>query len=121
MRSFELSSELGRDVLMVRGFLTDVVAGFPPDRSGSDVSTVRWAFEANVIIELRDSMSNEILARTLDRSRIEGPFDAELVRGLTPRFTQTWSSLLVTRLGELSDFYPSRLRRLQDESDFSSE
>jgi len=112
-RSYELSNELGRDVLMVQGFLTDVISGIPPDIAGSKIATVRWALEANVIMELRDSMSNEVLARTLDRERI-GPTDARLVLALTPRIAQAWSRLLVRRLRELSSLYPSRLWRLQE-------
>ena len=117
VRSYELSDEPGRDVLMVQGFLTDVISGIPPDLAGSNVATVRWAWDANVVMELRDSMSDEVLARTLDQQRIEGPFDADLVWGLTPRIAQGWSRLLVRRLRELSSFYPSRLRRLQELSE----
>ncbi len=114
VRSYELSNVLGRDVLMVQGFLTDVISGIPPDLAGSLHNTVRWALEANIVIELRDSMSGEVLARTVDRERIDGPFNADAVRVLTPRIAQGWSRLLVRRLRELSDLYPSRLRRLQE-------
>ncbi len=114
VRSYELSNELGRDVLMVQGFLTDVISGVPPVLAGSNVSTVRLALEANIVIELRDSMSGEILARTLDHQRAEGPFDSDQMWGITSRIAQSWSRLLVRRLRELSGLYPSRLRRLQD-------
>ncbi len=119
VRSYELSNELGRDVLMVQGFLTDVISGVPPDLPGLTVESVRWALAAHIVIELRDSMSGEVLARTVDRERIDGPFDAGLVWALTPRIAQGWSRLLVTRLRELSNLYPSRLRRLQEQSDLS--
>ena len=116
-RSLELSSELGRDVVMVQGFLTDVISGVPPNVAGSNVGTVRWALDANIVVELRDSMSNEILARTVDHQRIEGPFDADEVFSLVPQITRGWAGLLVTRIRELFALYPSRLRRLQDESE----
>ncbi len=114
VRSYELSNELGRDVLMVQGFLTDVISGVPPNVAHSNVSTVRWALEANIVIELRDSMSDEVLARTLDHQRVEGPFDADQMREITSQIAQSWSRLLVRRLRELSSLYPSRLRRLQE-------
>ncbi len=114
VQSYELSNELGRDVLMVRGFLTDVISGVPPDRAGINVSAVKWAFDAHIVIELRDSMSDEVLARTIDSQRIEGPFDADKMWLVTSQIAETWSRLLVRRLRELSDLYPSRLRRLQE-------
>jgi len=117
VRSYELSAELGRDALMVQGFLADVNSGVPPDLAGSDISTVRWALDANIIIELRDSMSDEILARTIDRRRVDGPFHAAEIWGLIPRIARGWSRLLATRLTELSDLYSSRLRRLQERSE----
>ena len=114
VQSYELSNELGRDVLMVQGFLTDVISGIPPDAAGINVSTVKWALEANIVVELRDSMSDEVLARTIDSQRIEGPFDADKMWLVTSRVAESWSRLLVRRLTELSDLYPSRLRRLQE-------
>ena len=119
VESYELSDEVGRDVLIVRGLLTDVISGVPPDVGGS-VSLqggYGWIWEANIALELRDSMSDVILARTADRERVEGSFATGAEAALTPRVIQSWSELLVTRLGELSDPYPSRLRRLQEESD----
>jgi hypothetical protein len=114
VRSYELSSKPGRDVLMVQGFLTDVTSAVPPEVAGSNVSSVKWAFDANIIIELRDSMSDEILARTVDHQRVEGPFAEVEIWSLTPNIARGWSRLLVTRLRELSALYPSRLRRLQE-------
>jgi len=116
-RSYELSDELGRDVLMVQGFLTDVISGVPPKLVGNHVTSVGWAWQANIVVELRDSMSGEVLARTLDQQRIDGPFRADTVWGSTPQIVDGWSRLLVRRLGELSDLYPSRLRRLQELSE----
>ena len=114
VRSYELSYELGRDVLMIHGFLIDVISGVPPENTTSLAGSVRWAWEADIVLVLRDSMSDEVLARTVERQRISGPFDSSAVFALTPRVTQDWSRLLARRLGELSDLYPSRLRRLQE-------
>jgi len=56
-----------------------------------------------VVLELRDSMTGEILARTADRRRADGPIDANLAWTFTPRATSAWSSLLIRRLEELGD------------------
>lgn len=99
---YELYAGVGRDVLIVRGFLMDVTSGVPPDVAGVDVDSVRWIWEAGMVIELRDSMSNDVLARTFDRQRAIGPFDRHLVPEETRRIVRRWSRLLCTRLEELS-------------------
>ena len=103
VRSYELSDELGRDVLMIQGFLTDVASGVPPDNTTGFGAIIRMAWEVTLVMELRDSMSNEILARTVESQRINGPMDAGAVFSLTPRLTQEWSRRLVRNLDELSD------------------
>jgi hypothetical protein len=113
-RSYEVGREVGRDVVLVQAYLTDVTTGVPPEFAGNNVATVRWIWEANLIVELRDSMSNQILARIRDRERVDGPVDADRVWGLAPQITRQWSQRMVERLDELADFYPSRLWRLQE-------
>ena len=117
IRSHELTKEFGRDVLMIQGYLTDVVTGVPPDLAGSNIASVSWALDAKIILELRDSMSNDVLARTLDHERVEGPFGAGEVYSITPRILRGWSNLLATRFRQLSRLYTSRLRRLQEDSE----
>ena len=102
-KSYELSDEIGRDVLAVQGILTDVISGVPPDVPGSSVSNVKSAWTVNIVLELRDSMSGQVLARTVERQRIDGPFFTGMVTVLTPRIVAGWSQLLVQRLKELSD------------------
>lgn len=113
-RAYDVSGELGRDVVLVQAYLTDVTTGVPPDLAGANVATIRWIWEATLVVELRDAMSNEILARFMDRERVDGPVDADRVWGLAPQITRMWSKRMVGRLDELSDFYPSRLWRLQE-------
>ena len=89
---------------MIGGLLTDVTSGVPPEiRGASSQSSVGWDWEANIIMELRDSMSNEVLARTVNRERIEGPFDVAEVGPLSGRITTEWSNLLMRRLEELRE------------------
>jgi len=102
--SFEVSEDVGRDVLMIGGLLTDVTSGVPPEiRGASSQSSVGWAWEANIIMEVRDSMSDDVLARTVNRERIEGPFDVAEVGPLTARISTEWSRLLMRRLEELRE------------------
>lgn len=101
--SYELSEEVGRDVLMVRGLLTDVISGVPPEIRGASTGTIRWAWEANIVMELRDSMSDTVLARTGDRERIDGPLDVGAVGPLTRRIVGEWARLLTRRLATLSE------------------
>ena len=113
-RVFDAGKKLGRDVIMIRGYLSDVATGLPPDKAGADVEQTRWAWEANVTLELVDSMSDTVLFRSIDRQRVEGPLDADLLYGLAPRVARQWSRTMADRIQELSSFYPSRLYRLQE-------
>jgi hypothetical protein len=113
-RVFDAGKKLGRDVIMIRGYLSDVATGLPPDKAGADVDQIRWAWEANVTLELVDSMSDTVLFRSIDRQRVEGPLDADLLYGLAPRVARQWSRTMADRIQDLSSFYPSRLYRLQE-------
>ncbi len=103
VESYELYEGVGRDVLVVQGFLLDVIYGVPPNLPGSLVGTVTDPWIVTVVLEIRDSMSNEILARTVDRRRSGGHVDATAVSALTPLLIQRWSLLLSRHLEELSD------------------
>lgn len=101
--AYEMYVGVGRDVLMVQGFLVDVVSGIPPDTSATTVRSINWPWEASIVIELRDSMSNDILARTIERQRAGGPIDAGAVLEQTRRLVRSWSFRLCRRLEELSE------------------
>ena len=113
-RDYEVVRNVGRDVVLVQGYLTDVATGMPLDLAGSDVDFIRWAWEANLVVELRDSMSNDVLFRAIDRQRVEGPVDPDTLYGLALLVSRQWSRVMVDRVQELSTFYPSRLYRLQE-------
>jgi len=108
--SYQLSEEVGREVLLIQGYMTDVISGVPPDMPQAYTTTIRWLWEAGAVLELRDSMTGELLARTADRRRADGPLDANLAWTFTPRATLKWSRLLIRRLEELGD--------LNDRADF---
>jgi len=70
---FEFVTEPGPDVLLLRGALLDIITFVPdednmPGRSETFVSSVG---EATLVLELRDSQSGTILARSIDRRAAE--------------------------------------------------
>ena len=100
---YEYDKGVGRDVLVVQGFLIDIISGVPPDIPGSSVSTIRDPWTVTIVLELRDSMSNDILARTIDRRRARGLINAAAVWGHTRTLVRSWSLLLCSRLEQLAD------------------
>lgn len=69
IKGFELVEEAGPDVLMVRGGLLDVVSNVPPElTSGRSEIYLSSVGEATLVLELYDSESSAILARSLARS-----------------------------------------------------
>lgn len=80
-RRFTLVEEDGPDVLLVRGALLDVVSYVPPEPIGRADVFLRSVGEATLVLELRDSITDAILARSIDRRAAERPGD-----------TLTWSN-----------------------------
>jgi hypothetical protein len=113
-RVFDTSDKLGRDVIMIRGYVSDVATGMPLDLAGANVNSIRWAWEANLVLELVDSMSDTVLFRSIDRQRVDGPLDPDILYAIAPRVTRQWSRAMADRMQELSTFYPSRLFRMQE-------
>jgi len=104
---FEIVNEPGPDVLLVRASLLDVVSSVPPEPIGRTEIYLRNVGEATLVIELRDSVTNAILVRAMDRRAAERPggamFESNRVTNTTEvrRLAQTWASLLRTRLEEM--------------------
>jgi len=69
---FEIVDEPGPDVMMIRGGLLDVVSYVPPDTNiGRGGIYLRTVGEATLVLELRDSETGAILARSIDRRAAE--------------------------------------------------
>lgn len=100
---YEITAIPGRDVLIAQGFLIDVVSHVPPDSGGDRSTALRSTWEATIVLELRDSMSHEMLARTVERERPEGIIDASDLRRETRQLIRRWSRLLCARLEEISE------------------
>jgi hypothetical protein len=109
LQRYQIVDKPGPDVLLLVGGVIDVVSNVPPDidsakfgRGGVYLTSVG---EATLVLELRDSQSNEILARAADRRAAESPFAFE-VNNVTAwsevrRLAQAWASTLRKRLEEI--------------------
>lgn len=64
---FEVVEEPGPDVLAVYVGLLDVVSRVPPDSVGRSRVFLDSVGEASLVLELRDSISNTVLVRAVDR------------------------------------------------------
>ena len=70
---FTLVEEDDLDVLLIRGALLDVVSFVPPESVGRTEVFLRSVGEATLVLELRDSVTNTVLARSIDRRAAENP------------------------------------------------
>ncbi|MGI9220746.1 MAG: DUF3313 family protein [Woeseiaceae bacterium] len=97
---YEIVTEPGADVLLVRGGLLDVVSYVPPDPVGNSDIYLSRVGEATLVLEIRDSVSGAILLRAIDRRAAE-----DIARGFTNsnrvsnrsearRLAQTWGRIL---------------------------
>ena len=69
---YELVTEAGPDVMMIRGGLLDVVSYVPDDPMGGRSRIYLSSIgEATLVLELRDSETGAILARSIDRRAAE--------------------------------------------------
>jgi len=103
---FTIVDEAGPDVLMVRGALLDVVSFVPDDRGPSNVDIYLSSVgEATLVLEIRDSISEAILVRAIDRRAAEdasGMFEANRVTNAAEvrRLVTRWARALRTSLDQ---------------------
>ena len=64
---FTLVKESGPDVLLIRGGLLDVVSYVPPQSIGRVDIFLNSVGEATLVLEIRDSITDAILVRAIDR------------------------------------------------------
>ena len=104
---FTIVNEAGPDVLLIRGGLLDVVSFVPPDPVGGGEIFLSRVGEATLVLEIRDSTSNAIIARAVDRRAAEDAargfsssnrvFNTAQIR----RMASTWARRLRERLDSL--------------------
>ena len=101
---FTIVSDPGPDVLLIRAGLLDVVSFVPPEPLGRNEIYLSRVGEATLVLEIRDSVSEAIFARAVDRRAAEdtaGGFtessrvtNANEVR----RVVRAWARILRDRL-----------------------
>ena len=110
-KHYEIVTEPGVDVLELKGALLDVVSSVPPDAVGRSDLYLSKIGEATLVLELRDSQSNEILVRAIDRRAIEPAFVTRSSRAVNVsevrRELKSWAMLLTQRLDEIHEFVES--------------
>ena len=110
LQRYQIVDKPGPDVLMLVGSVIDVESKIPPDIDSATYAGRGGVFltsvgEATLVLELRDSDSNEVLARAADRRAAESPFAFEVnkVTAWTQvhLLAQAWASTLRKRLEEI--------------------
>ena len=103
---FEIVTEPGPDVLMVRGALFDVVSRVPPEPIGRVDVYLESIGQATFVVELIDSQSETVLVRAVD-TRVPDQVTAQSNTvtnwAQVRRLAETWARLLRTRLNDLSN------------------
>jgi hypothetical protein len=74
LTGYTLTDKPGRDVLVVWGGVLDIASRVPPEPVGRGASFVRTLGEATLVVELRDSMTDEVVARAVDRRSVSPAF-----------------------------------------------
>ena len=72
-QKYAIVDEPGPDVLVVRGRLLDVVSYVPPEPVGRADVFLNRVGEATLVVEFRDSITDAILVRSIDRRAAERP------------------------------------------------
>ena len=103
---FTLVKESGPDVLLIRGALLDVVSYVPPEPIGREDIFLRSVGEATLVLEIRDSITEAILVRAVDRKA------AEDIGGTLQRSNRVTNAAEVRRLAKR---WASALRKGLDE------
>ena len=72
-QKFQIVDQPGPDTLTIWGGLVDVVSYVPPDAVGRSNIYLSSVGEATLVIEIRDSESNAVLVRIIDRKAAQNP------------------------------------------------
>ena len=92
---------------MLIGYMIDIVSAVPPETVGRNRIYLNRVGEATLVLELRDSMSNEILARSADRRGADPAWTIESSRvtnlAEVRRLARTWARILVNRLDQIAE------------------
>ena len=104
-KNFQLVDEPGPDTLTIWGGLVDVVSYVPPDSIGRGNIYLSSVGQATLVIEIRDSQSNAVLVRAVDRRAAQTKGMTQESNSVTnwsevQRLARTWATQLRSRLDE---------------------
>jgi len=99
---YNLYEGVDSNVLVVQGFLVDVVGRIPGESVGSTITYVSDPWSVSVVLELRDATTAELVARTIDRRHARGFLEVGVVWHQTEDLLDRWANVLSQRLGEIS-------------------
>jgi len=103
---FEIVTEAGPDVILIRGGLLDVVSRVPPEPMGNAQIFIDSVGEATLVLEIRGSQSNTIYVRAVDGRAASSTFQMQLSNRATNRaeirrLGRHWGQLLREALEKL--------------------
>ena len=99
---FTITDELGPDTLIINGALHDIVSRVPPESAGRSEIWLDSLGEATLIIELRDSLSNEVIYRAVERRAVQGAGNQMILSGTATNWGEVrrWARRWAVRLRE---------------------
>ncbi len=105
-QKFQIVDQPGPDTLAIWGGLVDVVSNVPPDSIGRSNIYLSSVGEATLVVEIRDSESNAVLVRIIDRKAAQND-------GIAQRSTSVsnWSEVQ-----QLARAWATQLRNGLDEA-----
>ena len=108
-KEFQLVNEPGPGTLRIRGALLDVVSFVPPSPVGAARIYLRDIGEATLLFEVRDSQTEQILARAADRRAIENDLpqqSSSVTNGYeVEQVARAWAILLRQRLDAVKQLH----------------
>ena len=87
---FEVTDTRGDDTIIIRGALHDIISRVPPDMVGRGEVYLSSVGEATLIIEVVDSMSNEVIFRAAERRAAE---PGQGTMGVRSTSVSTWAEV----------------------------
>lgn len=104
-QKLQIVDQPGPDTLMIWGGLMDVVSNVPPDSVGRSNIYLSSVGEATLVIEIRDSESNAVLVRIIDRKAAQNIGVAQRSTSVTnwsevQQLARAWATQLRSALDE---------------------
>lgn len=107
-KHYQITQDPGPDVLLLVGALHDIVSHVPPERGERGDTFISEIGEATLVLELRDSESNEVLARVAERRTVRPTQELSMSSSVTTasevrKTASQWGSTLRRQLDALHE------------------